>query len=281
MSRLIKGLQAVVTGIVFLFLIGLGISSTKTMPKNTIILLDHTNKQFLAPACVLDPSYYSVATVHEAHELNYHANPNCRDQGAFGQEGRSLSGIMLEKLGLLSPLQSRWNADGSWNWMKSSQSTEVDAHELKEHLLKNLGAFSDSAAAFIVCATDPQLPTNESLAWSGHAIAMSEIVETISGHFGDEDLLFAYRLSTFTIAGESDFKLAVRAQTDECSRVALQRAAEFVSDARKIQKRYLTLPSDTLNKHLTGTSQVDSSKTSVPPHLPGETPEQYLKRIGH
>lgn len=112
-------------------------------------------------------------------------------------------------------------------------------------------------------------------------IAMMEIVESISAHFRDENLQFAFQMLTFTSAGEPDFKLDAHAQTDECSRAALQRAAEFVSDARKIQKRYLALPSGTLKKQRTGTSQVDSSNTSVPPRIPGETPKQYLKRIGH
>jgi len=88
-------------------------------------------------------------------------------------------------------------------------------------------------------------------------IAMMEIVESISAHFRDENLQFAFQMLTFTSAGEPDFKLDAHAQTDECSRAALQRAAEFVSDARKIQKRYLALPSGTLKKQRTGTSQVD------------------------
>ncbi len=137
MSRLIKGLQAAVMGIVVLLCIGFGIGSSKTMPKNVIILLDHTNKQYLAPVCVLDPSSYSVATVHEAYDLDYHPNPECRDQGAFVQEERSLSGILFEKLGLLRPLQSRWNPDGTWNSVKSQQPPKVNTLELREHLLKN------------------------------------------------------------------------------------------------------------------------------------------------
>ena len=160
---------------------------------------------------------------------------------------------------------------------QSPQSSEIDAGELREHLLKNLGAFADSASAFVVCATDPDLPTDESLAWSGHQIALDEIVETIAAHFGDEGLQFAFQMSTFTNAGKSDFKADVRAQTENCSQAARQRAAEFVTDARNIQERYLALPSDAL-KQSAGNRRSDSSGSSVPPRLPGETIEQYLKR---
>lgn len=163
--------------------------------------------------------------------------------------------------------------------VESSQSSKIDAHQLREHLLKNLGGFADSAAAFVVCATDPHLPTNESLAWSGHQVALSEIVETISRHFGDENLQRAFLMSTFTSAGDSTFKADVRVQTDGCGHAALQRAAGYVADARNIQKHYLAFPSDALREHqFTGKSVDDLSKSSVLPRRPGETIEQYLNR---
>ena len=163
--------------------------------------------------------------------------------------------------------------------VESSQPPKIDAHQLREHLLKNLDAFADSAAAFVVCATDPHLSNNESLAWSSRQVALSEIVETISSHFGDKDLQSAFLMSTFTSADDSKFKADVRAQTDGCSHAALQRASDFVADARNTQKRYLALPSDALREHqLSGKSLDNSSKSSVPPRRQGETIEQYLKR---
>jgi hypothetical protein len=106
-----------------------------------------------------------------------------------------------------------------------------------------------------------------------------EIVETISTHFGDKGLQSAFEMSTFTNAGNSDFKVDARIQTGGCSRASLQRAGDFVSDARNIQKGYLSLPKDALGtSQLTDKSLDDSSKSSVPPRRPGETIEQYLKR---
>ena len=161
--------------------------------------------------------------------------------------------------------------------VESPQSSEIDAGELRESLLKNVGAFADSAGAFVVCATEPHLPTDKSLAWSGNQIALDEIVETIAAHFGDEDLQFAFQMSTFTNAGKSDFKADVRAQTGNCSQAALQRAAEFVADARTIRERYLALPSSAL-KQPPAQSQGDAAGRSVPPRLPEEPIEQYLER---
>jgi hypothetical protein len=98
----------------------------------------------------------------------------------------------------------------------------------------------------VVCATDPHLATDESLAWSGHQIALDGIVETISAHFGDEGLHSRFQISAFASAGESDFKADVSAQTDNCNQAALQRAARFVADARDIQERYLAFPKNSI-----------------------------------
>jgi hypothetical protein len=43
-------------------------------------------------------------------------DPDCRDQGGFLQDDRSMSGMFLEWIGLLSSIKSRWNPDGTWNW---------------------------------------------------------------------------------------------------------------------------------------------------------------------
>ena len=41
---------------------------------------------------------------------------NARTKAGFSQDGRSLSGKLMERLGMLPPLPSRWNPDGTWNW---------------------------------------------------------------------------------------------------------------------------------------------------------------------
>lgn len=99
-----------------LLLLGFGVGSSKAMPRNALILLDHQDRTYLAPVCVPNASRYEEAVAARADELGYRPEPECREKGAFVQDGRSLSGLALQRLGLLGPLRSRWNGDGTWNW---------------------------------------------------------------------------------------------------------------------------------------------------------------------
>jgi hypothetical protein len=48
--------------------------------------------------------------------LKYEPDQKCGGESGFTQDGRSYTGNLLERMGLLPPLPSRWNEDGSWNW---------------------------------------------------------------------------------------------------------------------------------------------------------------------
>ena len=86
------------------------------MPDNAILLVDRTRGVYLAPPCVEAPERYVQLSAAEARRRGLRPEPNCRESGAFGQEDRSLSGALLQRLGLLGPIPSRWNADGTWKW---------------------------------------------------------------------------------------------------------------------------------------------------------------------
>ena len=97
----------------------LGIRSNKAPPKNTIVFVDNDTHTYIAPPCVTaqkDWTHYSRMTIEQAEKLNFNPNPVCRKHGVFEQEDRSLGGHVLEKIGILKPLPSRWNPNGSWNW---------------------------------------------------------------------------------------------------------------------------------------------------------------------
>ncbi len=49
-------------------------------------------------------------------KLNYEPDKKCRDAKGFSQDSRSLTANLLVRLGLLPPVPSRWNPDGTWNW---------------------------------------------------------------------------------------------------------------------------------------------------------------------
>jgi len=120
MPRLIKTVLSInltlVIVIIFIFFGGLGIKSSKTVPSNALILLDDENRTYISPPCTTQYFKYRLSILSEARSLEYRPDPQCRDAGGFVQEGRSLSGMFLEKFGILKPLPSRWNENGNWNW---------------------------------------------------------------------------------------------------------------------------------------------------------------------
>jgi len=103
--------------LIFTLLAGFFIVPTRTMPDHAIVLLDDQNHTYLSPACAAkEKKEYRVSKAAAARKLKYEPDKNCRDQGGFTQDGRSVSGNFCEKMGLLPPWPSRWNPDGTWNW---------------------------------------------------------------------------------------------------------------------------------------------------------------------
>jgi|SRR3989344_3886441 len=102
----------------FLLFLGFGIEGSVFAPNNALVFVDVNQNMYLAPPCVPREKWllYSRMTIEQVHKLNLNPEPKCRDEGAFTQEDRSLSGQLFEKLGLLSSPKSRWNPDGTWNW---------------------------------------------------------------------------------------------------------------------------------------------------------------------
>ena len=103
--------------LLFTLLAGFFIVPTRTMPDNAIVLLDDQTQTYLSPGCAKqEKREYRPATAAEARKLNYAPDKECRDAAGFSQDNRSLSGNLMARLGMLPPLPSRWNADGTWNW---------------------------------------------------------------------------------------------------------------------------------------------------------------------
>ena len=103
--------------LIFTFLAGFFIVPTRTMPDNAIVRLDDQNHTYLSPRCAnQEKKEYREARAAEARKLNYGPDKKCRDGGGFSQDTRSLTGNFMARLGMLPPLPSRWNPDGTWNW---------------------------------------------------------------------------------------------------------------------------------------------------------------------
>jgi hypothetical protein len=103
--------------LIFTLMAGFCLTPTRTMPDNAIVLLDEQTHTYVSPGCAnQEKKDYRRARVAEARKLNYAPDKECQDAGGFSQDNRSITGNYLVRLGLLPPLPSRWNADGTWNW---------------------------------------------------------------------------------------------------------------------------------------------------------------------
>lgn len=103
--------------LIFTVLAGFFIVPTRNMPDNALVLMDDQSKTYFSPSCAKkEGKTLRAATAAEARRLKYEPDKKCRDEAGFSQDARSLSGRLMERLGMLPPLPSRWNKDGSWNW---------------------------------------------------------------------------------------------------------------------------------------------------------------------
>jgi hypothetical protein len=114
---------------VFLLIFGFGIGSSTHMPKHALLLVNDETKEYFAPPCLMEFGYNDVKTIYQfgrqknfrvvsAKEVGmpYRPNSECRESNGYFQDGRSVSGMLLEKIGLLPKENSRWNPDGTWNF---------------------------------------------------------------------------------------------------------------------------------------------------------------------
>ena len=87
-------------------------------PDYAIAYIDTDKNTYLTPPCLNNPESRRLvkSTIKEVYKSNLQADGDCVQSEGFFQEGRSGIGYLLEKIGILSPLKSRWNPDGTWNW---------------------------------------------------------------------------------------------------------------------------------------------------------------------
>ena len=129
MDKLKKiGLFILAIPIVLLW-IGFGLETVSTCPDNTLIFVNEQTKEYFAPPCLMESGFDNIDKINQFasdHNLTVYRdreitgkglgpNPECRGSKGLIEDGRSLSGGLLEKIGLLSKFKSRWNADGTWN----------------------------------------------------------------------------------------------------------------------------------------------------------------------
>jgi hypothetical protein len=125
MKAALGWLRAALLMLGMLLLLGFGCSTSYVAPPNAFVLVDLSRNAYLAPSCVSEAerakagrpgSPLKWGTVEVARSLKFEPDDRCRNAGGFVQEGRSLSGRLLERVGILGPRRPRWNPKGTWNW---------------------------------------------------------------------------------------------------------------------------------------------------------------------
>lgn len=110
-------IRFVVIMLIFTFLGGFYIVPTRNLPDNAAVFLDDQHKTYFSPICAKqEQKPLRAATAAEARRLKYAPDKKCGGESGFTQDSRSLAGGLLVRLGMLPPLPSRWNKDGTWNW---------------------------------------------------------------------------------------------------------------------------------------------------------------------
>lgn len=115
MSAVLKGAGAIA---VALFLAGFGIETLSVVPDNAVLYVDAEHRTYLSPPCVPPARRAALTTIRNRDVSQRRLAPDreCANAGGFVQPDRSVSGLLLERVGVLPHLASRWNPDGSWNW---------------------------------------------------------------------------------------------------------------------------------------------------------------------
>ena len=99
-----------------LLIFGFAVQTSKSMPPNAILYVYDYRKIYFAPPCLKSCDSYRLTTAKEVRELGYNPDKECQDRVGFHQSDRSLTGHLFQRIGLLKPLPSRWNENGTWNY---------------------------------------------------------------------------------------------------------------------------------------------------------------------
>ena len=115
-GKLSTVLQGSMIVLIALLCLGFFIGSSRGMPEYAHVFVDDKARTYFAPACVERRPGLRFTTAREARNLKYRPDRKCKNEGGFIQDDRSLTGHLLQKIGILKPIPSRWNPDGTWNW---------------------------------------------------------------------------------------------------------------------------------------------------------------------
>jgi hypothetical protein len=102
--------------IVITFVMAFGSQSFVDIPGYAAVYLDDASKTYIALPCVEDwrsrrVGDFAVARLSKASDaqaMHYKQDDDCRKAGGYSDEDRSLSGLLLVRLGILPPMEHWW-----------------------------------------------------------------------------------------------------------------------------------------------------------------------------
>jgi hypothetical protein len=115
--RFMKLVAAAFGVVAILVWFGLSIGSIDSMPYWAVGFLDDADKSFIALPCIDEwrtrptrsVDVVRRGTAGEAYKLGNKMDDQCREAGGYSEDGRSVIGLMLVRLGVLSPLTHWWD----------------------------------------------------------------------------------------------------------------------------------------------------------------------------
>jgi hypothetical protein len=110
-------IRITIGGAAVLLAIGFAITSIQLAPSYAVVFIDDASKTYIALPCIdewqrRDAKSVDIVrrgTMGDAITLGYKKDVGCREAGGFQEDGRSLSGFLLERIGILSPLEHWWD----------------------------------------------------------------------------------------------------------------------------------------------------------------------------
>ena len=119
-SKILQALFALLTVFIIIFVGGFFIGSVGFVSDNATVYVDETTNLFYSPLGLTQEKVTELnlkyTTFRIAKESGYEMNEEDKQNAYFQQEGRSLTGKFLEKIGIFPKLMPRCNEDGSWNY---------------------------------------------------------------------------------------------------------------------------------------------------------------------
>ena len=231
-------LKAFIALLLFLLFLGFGIQSAVVAPEYAIVLVDEEKGLYFAPHCVSTRrNGLSSTTIGKARQAGLKPESECLESGAFTQEVRSLSGQFLQHLGILNPIESRWNLDGTWR-----RSSPTPADKIPAQMLTNIDRLAEVAAVIQICISNPAygaLPTEKGLELHGLNIRIMDLVQGIQEHYDDENLYVFYEMVKVKKAADPGLIQYAKETYSYCGPRLFSDLQEYVSQNERLLSAFV------------------------------------------